>query len=503
MIYVTVFFCGMAVMALELAASRLFAPYFGSTIHVWAGLIGALLFFLAAGNFLGGRMSRAGAGLKKLYGIVMAAALAGAAAPYLARPVMIYFSAAAGRGESLLPGILVSSAATLAVPLVLLGCVLPLATGILTKEAGDAGRTAGALYALSTIGSIAGVFLPALVTLPLLGTRLTFLVFSAAAGAAAAAGLARAGAALLLLAFVPFYFIARSAPVRPEPDDGVRLHEEETLYNYIQITRAGDLVKMEIDQGWFTYSKYLPGSVFTDSYRDYVPLAWLLSGEADFPRKVCILGLAGGSDARVLKHVFPGTHVTGVEIDPRLVELGREYMGLKGELDRLAIADGRAFLRGTDEKFDFILVDVYNQAYIPFHMATKEFFELARGRLAPGGVFAMNVAWRTADDWELPHILAATLNEAFPTVYIQMFRLRSNTILYAADRDVPVETVAQRMAAPENPHIRDLISKGVDKFGRYSGGEDITVFTDDRAPVEMYTDITIRKFFSDRAGKNI
>jgi len=485
----------MAVMALELAASRLYAPYFGSSIHVWAGLIGALLFFLAAGNYLGGWLSRRGSGLRTLYGLVIVAAVYGAFSPYIAVPVMRWFSVAAGTGGNMLPGILVTTLSALALPLVMLGCVLPLATGELTREASDAGRTAGTLYALSTVGSITGVFLPALVTLPELGTRLTFVVFSLAAGAAAAAGLAKSRYFVFLLVFIPAWLLEGGTPLRAPQAGEELLAEVETPYNYIQITKSGSQVKMKVDQGWLTYSKYRPGEVRTYSYRDYFPLASLLNGAEGFPRSVCILGLAGGADARVIRHTFPWARITGVEIDPDIIDMGRKYMGLDhAEIDRMVIADGRSFLRNSDDEFDLIIVDVYNQAYIPFHMATVEFFELARKRLAPGGIVAMNVAWRSAREWLLPERIANTLKEVFPDVYIQMFTRKSNTLLYASERQVDFKEFSDRFKNPRNQYVRSLVREGLDMFQPYEG--EGMIFVDDRAPVELYTDTTIKNFFN-------
>ena len=291
--------------------------------------------------------------------------------------------------------------------------------------------------------------------------------------------------------------MADAVPLR-QPRPGQELIEErETPYNYIQIAREGGMVKMEVDQGWFTYSKYRPGELRTFSYRDYFPLAVLVSGAEDFPRSVCILGLASGADARVIRSAFPGAHITGVEIDPEIIELGAEHMGLENaRVDRTVIADGRAFLRADPRSYDLIIVDVYNQAYIPFHMATREFFELASRRLAPGGVIAMNVAWRSRDEWKLPRTIANTLKEVFPSVYVQMFARKTNTLLYAANRKVEPEEVRAAMRNPGNEYVRELLDEELAVFRPHQGeGE---VFTDDRAPVELYTDFTIDSFFNMR-----
>ena len=494
----------MSVMAFELAASRLYAPYFGSSIYVWAGLIGALLFFLAIGSFAGDRMCRAGAGAPRLYQLALAASLFGAAAPYTALPVMRAASDAMPLGGNMIPGILAASLCSLAVPLVLLGCMVPLAIGALTSDAKDAGQVAGLLNAISTAGCIAGIFVATLVTLPYLGTRATFLAFALVTACVAVAGLATSRAIPALVLFLPFLLLNKAVPIRPAPDGHVRLVEVETPYNYVQITEKDDYVLMLVNQGWISYSKYRKGTLRTGSYRDYFPMSKLLSDDEQFPRSICILGLAGGTDARLLRKAFPGARITGVEIDPVLLELGKEFMGLGGAgeiVDRMVVADGRAFLNATDEKFDLIVVDVYNQAYIPFHLATVEFFSLARARLNPGGVVAMNVAWRSADSWELPERCAATLKEVFPVVYVQMFKRKANTLLYATTAEPDPRHVALRLISTKNPYLHSLIADGIAVFSPYENPG--LPFTDDLAPVELYTRNAIRDFFASRVSKSI
>lgn len=496
---ITVFFSGMAVMALEISASRLYAPFFGSSIHVWTGLIGSLLFFLAIGNYLGAKLSRNGAGLQLLYRLVIIASIAGAAAPYTARPVMMFFSERAEIGGNMLPGIICTTIAALAIPLILFGCVLPIVTGALTSEVADAGRTAGVIYSLSTTGSILGVFLPTLVTLPSMGTRMTFVIFAALPAAASAIGLGmKAFSLLILLLILPAYFSGQ-IPLKPPPETEQRLVEKETLYNYVDMTVSDDdTVKMIVDNGWFVYSKTRKGQVLSDTYRDYFALSSLVAESNAFPAKICILGLAGGTDARVLHHIFPDAHITGVEIDPELVELGRKYMELGDSLDELIVSDGRAFLASTKEKFDLIIVDVYSQAYIPFHMATVEFFEKVAARISPGGVMAMNVAWRSTREWEFQKICAETIGRVFNNVFIQSFAGKSNSLILGVMHDVTPEQVREKKEHVENPFIKELVNAPDTMFSKYEKGSATFVMTDNLAPVELFTEATMKKLFNSR-----
>ncbi|MFA6451040.1 MAG: fused MFS/spermidine synthase [bacterium] len=493
-IFLQVFVSGMAVMALELSASRLYAPYFGSSVFVWAGLIGALLLFLAIGYHIGGNMSRAGAGPDRLFMLTLAGSVYAGASPYIAMPVMSYMADRAGFFGNMLPGVLLTTLVALAAPLILFGCALPLATGILSRGERDAGSVAGMLYALSTAGSIIGVFLPVLVTLPTIGTRLTFLVFSAAPALVAAAGLARVKWLLALIVFIPYGIMAHAIPIKGFAPGEKMIAERETEYNYARIVKQNGMRQMTIDQGWLTYSNIIPGRLKTDSYRDYFPLAKLLSGDPDYPKNVCILGAAGGTDARILKHTFPQTKITGVEIDPGLIELGNKYMELKAATDRIVISDGRAFLRADREKYDLIVVDVYNQSYIPFHMATVEFFLLVRERLTERGVVAFNVAWRTGDDMRLVHRCANTLSRVFPSVYIRQMAPKTNIILFATVKKTPLEKMNSVYNAVDNEYIREIADENPIPLQIYSTNNKTNeVFTDDLAPVEQLTDDTIKE----------
>jgi len=497
LIHALVFFSGMTVMAVELAASRLFAPYFGTTVFVWSGLIGALLVFLAIGYYAGGRLSRRGFGSKVLFGITLAASVAAAAAPFAARPVMAALTANTGPADSLLPAIIIAAAAALAPTLIPLGCVLPLATGILSRSDRDAGQVAGGLYAVSTVGSVVGVFAPVLFTLPTIGTRLTFILFAGILAAVSIVGMAGAkflpvaAAAFPLLGYATAGVPMKSPPPLPE----IRLAEKETLYNYSQITREGPEVRMLIDNGWFMYSKIIEGKALTDSYRDFFALSGMFSPDEDFPADILILGAAGGADARVLKHIYPNARVTGVEIDPGLLDLGSRHMGLDDYVDRKVVGDGRAFLRSSGEKFDLIVLDVYSQTYIPFHMTTKEFFHLSKDRLTDRGVVAFNVAWRSFDDWALLRRCADTLDAVFPSVFIRTMPNRLNTVLFASKSRANMNELERNLLSRADIIPRELTEDNAEHFHSYSSDGAGNPFTDDLAPVEYYTDATIRKVF--------
>jgi len=173
---VLVFSGGAGTLATEIAASRLLAPYFGSSTIVWANIIGLILVYLAVGYWLGGKVADRRPEPRLLGLIVIVAALFIAVLPFVARPILDL----AVRGlDAVSVGAVVGSffaaLALFAVPVTLLGAVSPFAIRLALGDVGEAGTVAGRLYALSTVGSILGTFVSALVTIPLVGTQRTML----------------------------------------------------------------------------------------------------------------------------------------------------------------------------------------------------------------------------------------------------------------------------------------------------------------------------------------
>ncbi|NDE08731.1 MAG: spermine synthase, partial [Chloroflexi bacterium] len=180
MLQILVFVSGMTVLGCELTASRLLAPYFGTSLFIWANVIGLILLYLTAGYWLGGLLSdrvpvRAG-----LYHVCAFAAIFIGVVPYLAKPIL-YFSSLGFASVSLgmFWGSLLGVVGLFLVPLTLLGCVSPWTVRLAVVDVAGAGKTAGRLYAISTLGSLVGAYLPVLFLIPTVGTDRTFVLLSA------------------------------------------------------------------------------------------------------------------------------------------------------------------------------------------------------------------------------------------------------------------------------------------------------------------------------------
>ena len=486
-----VFAGGAGTLATEIAASRLLAPYFGSSTIVWANIIGLILVYLSLGYWLGGKLADRRPEPRLLGLLVGVAAVVIAVTPFVARPVLdVALEGLDAVDVGAVVGSFFAALALFAVPVTLLGAVAPFAIRLALDDVAEAGTVAGRLYALSTVGSILGTFLSAIVTIPLLGTQRT-LIGSAALLALAAALLLGLRWQLLTLALVALLLVP-AATIKPT--DGL-LHESESAYQYVQVVEREDGSRvLRLNEGVAVHSLWRPDDVLTGGVWDtFLVVPALVDGPVE---RMLVIGNAGGTVARAFGRLYPEVEIDGVEIDPEVTEAGRQYLELD-ENPNLEVfeADGRPYLQLTDQRYDVIVVDAYHQPYIPFYLATKEFFALARERLEPGGILALNVAGVPGDE-RLSEAIGTTVLAAFPEAW-RWKPLRFNELVLGLDRPIGRDALLERAAAAggELEPLAELFRAGVRPV-RPVGDP----LTDDRAPVEWLTDRMIIDFVS-RGGE--
>jgi spermidine synthase len=480
-----VFGAGIGALATEITASRLLAPYFGSSTVVWANLIGIVLAALSLGYLVGGRIADRHPRPSLLGFIVLGGSVCVAAIPFIAKPFLDL--TVRGLDEASLGAVVGSFFAVLllfAPPVVLLGMVSPFAIRLAVSSVSTAGAVAGRLYALSTAGSLLGTFLPALVLIPAMGTQRTFLATAALLAVSACFALGAryllVAGALAALAIVP------PGAVKAQPG---LIHEENSFYQYIQVVQRPDGRRLlYLNEGVAVHSVWRPDSVLTGGEWDtYLALPPLLGHSL---RRVAILGNAGGTTARALGVYYPRAVVDGVELDRAVTRVGRRYFGLDDN-PRLTVhdTDARPFLRSTDVRYDLIVVDAYHQPYVPFYLATREFFRLVRARLAPGGILALNVA-ATPDDKRLVHAIGGTLATEFPQA-LEWPALRFNTFVLGLTKPLTKGELARRLRSgpADLASLRVLLGRDAQPVAPSSHP-----WTDDRAPVEWVTDRMIISF---------
>ena len=470
------FLVGGATLATEISASRLLAPFFGASTVVWANIIGLTLAYLALGYWLGGRLADRRPEPRVLGAILLVAAIALAATPFAAQPFLRW---ALHGFDTVSVGSVVGSflaaLALFAVPVTALGAAAPFLVRLALDTVAEAGRVAGRLYALSTAGSLAGTFLAALVTIPWLGTQRTLV--GTAACVAVGAGLLLGSTWLL----APVAVAALLAV--PPPHIKNAIYETESRYQYIRVVSDGHGGRdLELNEGVATHSTWRPDTVLTGRYWDlFLMLPPLLPHP---PERMLVLGNAGGTIGRAYGRFYPRVQIDGVEIDPKLNQVARRFFGAgDNPRMRLIAADGRPWLERTKRRYDVIVVDAYRQPYVPFYLATSEFFRLARDHLRPGGAIALNVA-ATPGDRKLSRAIGTTLLTSFPQAW-RWRALRFNDVLFALREPVTREELERRAAAAPGriKLLLPLFRRRLEAV-RPEGSP----LTDDRAPVEWLTD---------------
>jgi spermidine synthase len=482
-----VFVVGASSLGVEIAAARLLAPYFGASTIVWANTIGVVLVALSAGYWFGGRFADRHPHLRGLCLLVLAAAVLIAVVPFAARPflgfsVEAFDTVSVGGFAGSLFGVLV----LVAVPVTLLGAAAPWAVRLAVGEVGSSGEVVGRLYAISTAGSLLGTMVSALLLIPLLGTQRTFLVFAIALALVATAGMGLRAAvvpvALLAVLALPVGTIKGAA-------DGRVLFEAETTHQYARVVERDDGTRvLELNEGQAVHSLYRPGSYLTGDYWDGQLVLPAAAG-ARPPHRVAILGNAAGTVARSFGHFFPATAVDAVEIDAELTELGRRFFDLRNPRMRVFAEDARPWLQRSDGGYDAIMVDAYRQPYIPFYLATREFFELARDRLAPGGLVIVNVG-HPEGGRELERVLGRTMAAAFPRVLRYPIE-PTNTLLVAGEGAFSAARLRENVDALPSPLRPEARRAAAAMEPRLPGGD---VYTDDRAPVEWLVDSSLLEY---------
>src|SRR3954454_8093288 len=380
-----VFAVGVSSLGAEIAAARLMAPFFGASTVIWANTIAVVLVALSVGYRVGGRLADRRPRVEALAGLVLLASVLLAVVPLVSHPflslsVKAFDTLSAGAFLSSLFGVLV----LVAVPVLLLGAVSPWATRLRITSVDRAGEVAGRLYAISTAGSLVGTFLAALVLIPHVGTQRTFLILAAIPALVAALALDRR--ALLVPAALIAALALPVGTVKPA-ETGKVLYETETPYQYARVVQMSNgSRRLELNEGQAVHSLWKPGTVLTDDYWDGFLVLPFANGASGPPGRVAILGTAGGTVARAYAHFFPATRIDAVDIDGALFGIGRRWFGLTPRPQLRTIAqDARPFLRETKQRYDTIFVDAYRQPYIPFYLATREFFALVRDHLRPNG----------------------------------------------------------------------------------------------------------------------
>ncbi len=397
MLYFAVFASGMTTLAVELSASRLLGSVFGTSNLVWANIIGLILIYLTAGYFIGGRIADRWPYHVTLYRLIAWGAFTSGLVPLLARPVLgAAAQAVAGLDAGVALGSFIAVLVLFSVPVTLLGCVSPFAIRLALRDVQDAGQTAGRMYAVSTLGSILGTFVPVLYLIPEAGTSRTFIYFAEGLILVALIGLAlHRRRAMWQLVWMPVVLLilallALNGPLRAAGPNETLLYEKDSAYNYIQVVelkKAQGLLPANtrvllLNEGQGYHSVYNPDQAYFGGTWDMFMVAPFFNAPPYSPQNIkslCIVGLAAGTIAHQYTTALgTGVQIDGIEIDPDIVNAGRKFFDMNEPNLNVIIQDGRLALHQSTKHYNVIGIDAYRVPYVPWNLTTVEFFRDVR-----------------------------------------------------------------------------------------------------------------------------
>jgi spermidine synthase len=520
---IAVFTSGAVLLGLEIAASRVLAPFFGNSLFVWGALIGVVLAGLAIGYWAGGALGDRVPDPRLLIAAMALGALLVLAVPFADGPVLRAV-VSWDPGPRLNP--LLAATLLFGPPSIVFASVTPIAVRLSARSVASVGRTSGRLFAISTAGSIAGTFATAFLLIPEFGTdqllgQAAAALFAAvalfalaerlplAAAASLAAAVAAAAASFALAPdsggrltgaaarnYSPLYRIRGDAGVRVDhAAEGFKVvYRKDTRYHGLAVVDDRDTRYLRFDNS-FQSGMYLERPFATRfEYTDYLGLGLAYKPDA---RDVLFIGLGGGSAPKRMWRDFPRLRTQVVELDSVVVDVAYRYFGLpRSPRLEVEVEDGRRYLDRVEKRWDVIAIDAFYSDSVPFHLTTLEFLELARSRLAPGGVIVTNmIGSLEGSGSKLFRSLFRTYRAAFPSVVVHPVILAGdrdhttlrNLILVATEGAAPAKGFLLerwrrlRAGAPSAPDLSKAIR---DRYDREVRTQDVPILTDDYAPTD-------------------
>jgi len=490
---VVVFISGAVLMALEIVGSRVLAPYFGSSIFVWGSLISVVMTALSIGYYWGGWLSAREPSYGKLLILLLTPGVMIFFLPLL-YPSINEWIASIDFGHRLNP--LIACSALFLFPGIFLGTISPYVIRLAATQLHTVGSTAGTLYDVSTCGSIAGTLLTAFYLIPLLGVSniIHILGVTLVCLSLVVVPLLRLQGVALSRAIATVALLLGSLNLIWTPVTWAKtLLQKDTFYHRIRIEEDDEARYMYFDRTLQSAMNLKDPTALRLIYSRYTSLGLAFRPDA---KKMLIVGLGGGSIPKKIQKEFPNIEIDAVEIDPEVIKMAKEFFNVK-ETNNLHIhaQDGRLFLTRTPNQYDIILLDAYFTDAMPFHLTTKEFFELAQKKLTPNGIIVANlISAVTGPSGRIARAFVRTQRQIFPQAYVFAARRPDHAsfdtiqnVIVVATRDkqrldineiVKHATAIDRGLFPDP--IRDIAVAYFDK----PLPEDVPVLTDDYAPTD-------------------
>jgi len=473
--------CGAVLMALEILSSRVLAPHFGNSVYVWGSIISVFLAALSVGYLWGGRLADRHPSMVALGRLIALAGSFQALLLWGGRPLAAWLGGVTGATPA---GTLLATTVLFGPASILLATVSPYAVRLAIHDLGTVGNTAGRLYALSTLGSLAGTlgctfglipFLELRQIIGLLALLTAVTAFLALSGALRSEMAASALAVLLVIASVPAVFSKLGL-------EGDIIYERVTPYQTLVVHQRNGVRTLESDRIRQAAVRLADGEPALP-YPRWSAMALVLVPRLE---RMLVLGLGGGSAPGYLQRRLPRLRVDSVDVDPAVPEVARRFLRFAPRPDdRVLIADARSFLHGSDERWDLIFCDTYIGLSVPFHLTTVQFLDEVKRHLTPDGVFMLNLAAGLSDPFS--QAMYNTVRDRFQTVYLFRVHGAANVeVLATGQPALPPPQLAARARDLDtrfrfDPTLREIVATRL--HGEFVS-RDTPLLTDEYAPVD-------------------
>lgn len=493
---VVVFISGAVLMALEIVGSRVLAPYFGSSIFVWGSLISVVMAALSLGYYWGGWLSAREPSYSKLLTLLFIPGILIFLLPFI-YPAVNEWVANMDFGNRYNP--LVACTILFLLPGIFLGTISPYVIRLAATTLANVGSTAGTLYAVSTCGSIFGTLLTAFYLIPALGVSniIHALGITLVCLSLVVVPLVRLQGVSLARAVTTVTAVIGSIIMAWTPGAWARLKtllEKDTFYHRIRVEEDDEARYLYFDRTLQSAMNLKDPTSLRLIYSRYTSLGLTFRPDA---KKMLLIGLGGGSIPKKLMKEFPGLEIDAVDIDPEVIQIAKSHFNVRENKNlRLYAQDGRLFLTRSQTQYDIILLDAYFTDAMPFHLATKEFFELAQKKLTPNGIIVANlISAVTGPSGKIARAFVKTQKQVFPQTYVFAARRPDNVsvdsiqnVIVIATRDkqrIGIGEIVKRAMSIDRGLFPDPIQDiGTAYFDRPLPDQDVPVLTDDYAPTD-------------------
>ena len=488
-------------MGMEISASRLLAPFFGTSLLVWTNIIAVVMLALSLGYYWGGKLADKKSDIQFLLKTIFIAGCLFLAVPWIMEPLfdLVNYSdyfLSSGWGFIFI-GSLFASLLILAVPIGLLGITTPYVIKLLAQEFPDEiGEMSGKIFAVSTIGSILGTFLPTLLLIPFVGTKWSITFFAMLLLVLSVPVLSRKVRTFFGISVILFLAIFSTWDYFLQ--DNQIIFKKDSPYQLVQVKQDSSLTNyLVFNEGVGIQSVYNEKNILTGQYYyDYFNVLPALLDE-NKKNKVLILGLAGGTIARQLNHFWEDQiSLTGVEIDQVVIDAGKKHFGLEKIPVEIHNEDALVYLKQNKSQYDLIIVDAYQQEmYIPWTMTTNSFWNSVKEHLTDTGLVVLNIN-ASSKEADLKKVMGNTMASVFEKAYEVPAEAENssgwNYMLIGARNDLDFSKLKKEQW--EDSDLMFLAHSIERRIEEINYEKELAIFTNDWAPVEFFTDKMILQF---------